>query len=363
MQPIKPEAFLPSGSEQDQQQQGDPYEQIIHLLSATRDNLDDISDGLARRQDEIGALRVAAYQKADTRLHADVLTDVCRVIAPESTEPESDPYYVDQAKAAILIARGGAPARAIMRTLENYRAYRATGEAQEEVWRVARQMWAEYAKDPWADADRTQEIPRPAEAGFRQQSAAEGMYAKVAAGEVIDRAQAAHDARGDCDGIMVTAHTAQADDGPYTRLLAAQAAYRDYRIEHPEQCAEARYDTRGDCDGRMWCGELNRPMNGLPAGTKVYLCVSHMRQAQAAGEVAAGAIPVDPDPAPEEVILREGVVVRSGDTLVVSYPEGTKATKVLADLRMLRAAMPEEARVTLVTGATLTVIRCDDGEV
>lgn len=395
----------------------DPYQQLHDMLGAARAALDNVSDGLARRQDDIGALRVAAYQKPTPPpgTPEDVLADVGEALAKVIEQPgmppagEDDWTYHDLAVAAVRalpVHPAGVDATTVLRVCgviwpdrPNVHEDPAYYEVAERVIRIAREGYAPASEA--LRAEREREFPMCAE--YRESRGVHGgmlrrtkvriyvlshtpgdtlvmcknhmveavrkgevvdpgpwpavqgeMYAKVAEGEVIDRAQVAREE--------------PAGDGPYTRLLAAQEAYRAYRMEHPEggRCAEGRYDIRGDCDGGTVQAALAKPMNDLPAGTKVPLCLSHWQQCYRAGETERhdaydGPVPdwyvPASDPEPEEVILREGVVVRSGDTLVLSYPAGTPYSRMDGDRRAIRGALPDSARIVVVTGVQVSAIR------
>lgn len=260
-----------------------------HLASyATTSFLGKLADRLALAQDVVGHLRVSAlqvppYTEAEVRL-------VAAALAPEYPGAADDFNYRDDAKRVLEVIHGRAA---------------AVDQAAHEARR---------------------------------------MYGKVAAGEVMDRAQAAP-----CCAL-------------FTRQYGCKSHGRQAptRSEHAErrQCIETRYDYRGDCDGGLGEGITARvAWEGVKVNEPVVICKSHWQQAYRAGEVLQDWQAYPEDTEPEEVLLREGVVVRSGDTLVVTYPVGTGTQKILSDVAALRGAMPDGARVTIVTGTQVAVIR------
>lgn len=354
----------------------DPYASVGLRMDLVRGQLDQASTSLSYLQDIVGALRVQVHQvRGDTRLNDDVLEDVCRAIAPHRRSPEADSFWLAKAKAAILVTRGGDPARVIMAHARHH-----DGNQAQRVTDAAEALWDRHAQDPMGAADTAPAAAAwPTEGSRRVYRCAETRRGRGPHIGALRRVQVRHDVlerRAGADIILCRAHLNQAVRNQEVRKLAMHepavpaAVYPDDAVDLPvaymggAQCIEDRYDERGDCVEPMYEASIpsGKHVWGAGPGEPVYLCRSHYVQARDAGEAEAGRLV--PRVAPEydgEVVLREGVVVRSGDTLVVSYPDGTGPQKILTDLRVLRGQMPEGARVTVVTGAQVSVIRADEG--
>jgi hypothetical protein len=269
----------------------DPYQRVIDDIGLAREGLLNLADALARRQDDIGALRAQALQKppeppatpdeqaavtyitdvierlpdeaplydialaayrasqriTDGRTSDDVLADVIGVLWPDYPGAAGDAYCTEQAKAAILATRSSQAAAIILAAANQTRRW-PRGARQELAWREAARLWTQHLVEPGA------EIP-----SWRY---ADEEKAGQPAGTVP------------CCALFTQQY------GCASHGRRAPAPY----VAEP-QCVEVRYDVRGDCDGPMRRAVIARLINGIPAGTVVDVCQSHFAQCVGEGEM------------------------------------------------------------------------------
>lgn len=140
-----------------------------------------VMEALRRRPD----LPDAGLSIFDGRHDHDILDDVARVIAPDMTDAADDPYYTGQAKAAVLVARGGPAAAELLKVWEA----NEPGARQQAVWDCAEALYRKVAAGQIievAASQRTEEVIRSRGMPWPQGGCMETQYER----------------RGECDGEL-----------------------------------------------------------------------------------------------------------------------------------------------------------------